>query len=240
MGRNLFDLQTGLSPCPTFALWLRAARLTPDVLSVRRISYDESTWVESRLDPDRFFSYLSSINLTSANVHLNLSSTADSPVIGLAFSGGGYRAMVSGGGQLWATDPRNVEAVEAGIGGLLNVTTYVAGLSGGSWLLGSYFSYSNSSPPDLTALAVDWDLEENLVVPTEGPIDSLRYWTSLVDAVNAKAGAGYALQITDLWGNALGTHLFPERYTVTETPNLTMSDLSGLSGGGLPYVLLCM
>ena len=62
------------------------------------------------------------------------------PNIAIAFSGGGYRAMLNGAGALQAFDSREADSTTPGhLGGLLQASTYVAGLSGGSWLVGSIF-----------------------------------------------------------------------------------------------------
>jgi lysophospholipase len=52
------------------------------------------------------------------------------PKVGLAISGGGYRAALYGAGVLSALDARNQLAKTAGTGGLLQVASYLAGLSG--------------------------------------------------------------------------------------------------------------
>jgi lysophospholipase len=54
------------------------------------------------------------------------------PRIGIAVSGGGYRAAQYGAGVLSALDARNDSAKAAGTGGLLQVASYIAGLSGES------------------------------------------------------------------------------------------------------------
>ena len=54
------------------------------------------------------------------------------PKIGIAVSGGGYRAAQFGAGVLSALDARNESAKAAGTGGLLQVTSYLSGLSGAS------------------------------------------------------------------------------------------------------------
>jgi len=65
----------------------------------------------------------------------NLSSFNGSfPNVGIAISGGGYRAAQYGAGVLSALDARNESAKAAGTGGLLQVTSYLAGLSGTSHL----------------------------------------------------------------------------------------------------------
>jgi len=64
----------------------------------------------------------------------NLSSFNSSgfPKIGIAVSGGGYRAAQYGAGVLSALDARNESAKAAGTGGFLQVTSYLSGLSGAS------------------------------------------------------------------------------------------------------------
>jgi lysophospholipase len=63
------------------------------------------------------------------------------PNIGLAFSGGGYRAMLCGAGQLAALDSRSTGSDAAGnLGGLFQSSTFIAGLSGGGWLVGSLYT----------------------------------------------------------------------------------------------------
>ena len=52
--------------------------------------------------------------------------------IGISISGGGYRAAQYGAGVLSGLDARNDSAKQAGTGGLLQVSSYIAGLSGAS------------------------------------------------------------------------------------------------------------
>jgi lysophospholipase len=68
------------------------------------------------------------------------------PNVAIAFSGGGYRAMTNGAGGLAAFDSRTANSTSAGhIGGLLQAATYIAGLSGGGWLVGSIYSNNFTS-----------------------------------------------------------------------------------------------
>lgn len=52
------------------------------------------------------------------------------PVVGMAISGGGFRASLFGAGVLNAFDARNDTSKTFGTGGLYNVLTYLAGASG--------------------------------------------------------------------------------------------------------------
>lgn len=76
------------------------------------------------------------------------------PLVGLAMPGGGLRAALYGAASLNSFDARNASAKAAGTGGLLQVASYLTGLSGkshlctafildqyakgGSWVLGSF------------------------------------------------------------------------------------------------------
>ena len=60
------------------------------------------------------------------------------PTIGIAFSGGSYRAMLSGAGAMKALDSRSDKP--SVLGGILQSANYMVGLSGGAWLVGSVAS----------------------------------------------------------------------------------------------------
>ena len=138
---------------------------------------------------------------------------------GIALSGGGYRAMLNGGGVVEAFDNRTTNSTAAGqLGGLLQASTYLAGLSGGNWLVGSLYTNNftsidaivtqDSSDPDSGGL---WQLGNSIF---EGPasgsfqlFDSIGYYADLEDAVSDKGDAGFNVTITDYWGRALSYQL---------------------------------
>lgn len=64
----------------------------------------------------------------------------DAPTIGIAMSGGGYRSMLTGAGILSALDSRSSNTR---LGGILQSTTYLAGISGGLWLVMNNFVGEN-------------------------------------------------------------------------------------------------
>lgn len=87
---------------------------------------------------------LTRLNITGFDAGAYIDNNSDDvsrlPNIGIAFSGGGYRAMLTGAGPLAAFDSRTTGATGAGqLGGLLQSSTYIAGLSGGGWLVGSMY-----------------------------------------------------------------------------------------------------
>lgn len=148
-----------------------------------------------------------------------------------AFSGGGYRAMLVGAGELAAIDSRSLG--ESPVAGLLQASTYIAGLLGGLWLLG------------LVAMQ-NWPLVEDIVDDPLGPglwnitkengildtsdmfglawavitnnyqklITHVRFWDKpdgdgIGDEIEAKEKAGFYTSATDIWGRALAHQLFP-------------------------------
>ncbi|CDZ98760.1 phospholipase b [Phaffia rhodozyma] len=203
------------------------------------ISDVESEHIQTRLQPDRFLNYLASINITASDLNLNLttsSNTSASPNVALAYSGGGYRAMINGAGGLWGTDSRHTEAVDAGTGQIGQVASYMAGLSGGSWMLTSYYANSNNTPPYLAQYV--WNISSNLVLPTDGFFDTIEFYTDITEQAYDKKDAGYDIQITDVWALALSDHLFPDQYRASNTPNLTIADLKNLPAENVPYPLI--
>ena len=129
-----------------------------------------------------------------------------SPNIGLAFSGGGYRAMLNGAGILKAFDSRTTGSTRPNhMGGLLQSATYIAGLSGGSWMLGSVVVNNFTTVQALQDSTELWDLTNSILAP-EGSLkifDTADYYKALHDEVTAKEDAGWPVSLTDYWARAL-------------------------------------
>lgn len=198
---------------------------TPSIRVAGELSRNETAWLEVRrnatVQPMR--ELLGRMNITGLdtesyiNNHQNNASAL--PNIGIAVSGGGYRAMLNGAGIIQAFDSRTPNSTNTGqLGGLLQAATYLSGLSGGSWLVGSLYS-NNYTSVDRT-LASDtsdsssgsvWQLGNSIFKgPDTGGIqllDSAGYYGSLLDQVHGKENAGYNTTITDYWGRALSYQL---------------------------------
>ena len=141
------------------------------------------------------------------------------PNIAIAASGGGYRAMLNGAGVIEAFDSRTPNSTAQGqLGGLLQSATYVAGLSGGGWLMGSLYSNNFTSVYDIVSQDTDsdssgsvWQLGNSIFVGPEGDgiqlLDSAGYYSTLLDNVQNKDDAGFNTTLTDYWGRALSFQL---------------------------------
>ncbi|KAM0249311.1 hypothetical protein ACHAP5_002963 [Fusarium lateritium] len=129
------------------------------------------------------------------------------PNIGIAISGGGYRAMLCGAGALAAWDIRSDGSdTDGNLGGLLQSATYLAGLSGGGWLVGSLMMNNFTSVQESVNYPGVWQLENSIL---EGPesYSLLQYYNSVFDAVSDKKDAGYERSLTDYWGRMISYQL---------------------------------
>lgn len=156
------------------------------------------------------------LNITGLNTTAYLNSFANNltglPNIGIAASGGGYRALMNGAGMLAAFDSTTPNATAKGqIGGVLQSATYLAGLSGGSWLVGSLYTNNETSVQGIIdAHDETWDFTNSILEgPNEGfqLLTTVEYYTDLYEEVKGKDDAGYDISLTDYWGRALSYQL---------------------------------
>lgn len=183
--------------CPSNANFLTSAR--------QGLAENEADWVQERhkvTDP-KLVEFLKRMSLKDFDPETFLSNSSLN--IGLAFSGGGYRAMLSGAGQLAALDERTINSTNPGhLGGLLQASTYLAGLSGGNWLVNSIALNNFTSVQDLQGDKDLWDLSASIFNPGGINIFSTAsYYDDLTDDVEDKKHAGFNISLTDIWGRAL-------------------------------------
>lgn len=166
------------------------------------------------------------------------------PNIAIAVSGGGYRALMNGAGFLAAADSRSAGSMgKGGIGGLLQASTYLAGLSGGGWLVGSIYTNNFSSVDQLLDNSAVWQFQHNIF---EGPssgsgvgvVNTAQYWMDVRDQVEAKDNAGFETSVTDFWGRALSYQLVN---APDGGPNYSWSSIAqdpNLISGSIPMPIL--
>jgi lysophospholipase len=118
----------------------------PVIRKATTLSTDETAWLQRR--GNNTISALKDVlnradigNIdTDAYINSIVSEGGELPRIGIAISGGGYRAMINGAGAIAAFDNRTTSSMDKGhLGGILQAATYLSGLSGGSWLVGSLY-----------------------------------------------------------------------------------------------------
>ncbi|GAB1311016.1 Lysophospholipase 1 [Madurella fahalii] len=191
----------------------------PRIRSANALSKSETDWLSRRrpatVDPMIDFLRRANIDGFDAEAYINrvASDVTDLPNIGIAVSGGGYRALMNGAGFVSAADSRTPGSTgNGGIGGLLQASTYLAGLSGGGWLVTSIYANNFSSVETLRQGREDsniWKFSNSIFdgPDMDGIFDTPRYWGDVADQVRAKRDAGFETSITDYWGRALAYQL---------------------------------
>lgn len=196
----------------------------PSIRIADDVSDQEKAWLPRRrnntVDPLREF--LVRMNITGFDARRYIDTHRNNatalPNIGIAASGGGYRALLNAGGALAAFDSRTPNSTNTGqLGGLLQSATYLAGLSGGGWLVGSLMVNNFTSVQDLMNGQPDdsgvWQLSQSIL---EGPqtsriqtLSTVQYYGELLSSVQSKEDAGFNFNtsLTDYWGRALSFQL---------------------------------
>lgn len=191
----------------------------PTVRAASALSRNETEWLPLRRNRTvaPMIDFLKRANIPDFDVESYINKAASSnisalPNIAIAVSGGGYRALMNGAGFLKAADSRTPGSTDSGgIGGLLQSATYLAGLSGGGWLVGSIFANNFSSVESLQLDPHVWQFSSSIFQgPKESGIslfNTAAYWGDVADQVSSKADAGFETSITDYWGRALSYQL---------------------------------
>lgn len=194
----------------------------PTIRLADELSKNETDWLQLRrnatIEPMK--ELLGRLNIPGYDavqyIEENKGNSSRLPNIGIAVSGGGYRALMNGGGFLAAADSRTTNSTDAGgIGGLLQSSTYLAGLSGGGWLVGSMYTNNFSSVETLRNGfngSNVWKFENNILNGPSGDhilsiLDTAKYYGDIAGQVRSKRDAGYNISITDYWGRALSYQL---------------------------------
>lgn len=102
----------------------------------------------------------------------------------------------------------------------MDAVSYMVGLSGGSWATTTFVANGGHRPTELNDNV--WDIDVNLISPPNSSV----FLSSIASEVKAKLDLGFPVQITDIWGLALGNHLLPHEYRLETNPNMTFSGLA--------------
>lgn len=163
--------------------------------------------------------------------------------IGLAFSGGGFRAMLAGAGQLAALDNRTTGAFEKGLGGLLESSNYISGLSGGSWLLGTLLFNNFDSIENLILDNQEtdkqlWDLDGNLFgIRLSDPVRTISIMSTILKDIKQKRSNGYKISLNDIWGLGL-VNYFTENSIMGNTNFNQFRNIPSFVNADMPFPIV--
>ncbi|KIJ62091.1 hypothetical protein HYDPIDRAFT_95112 [Hydnomerulius pinastri MD-312] len=208
--------------CPSgFTLVREAGAPGSQTLGAEEAAYISSR--KSTVVPNAYKTYLA--NLQAANTSLpsyvasilsGNSTEADYPNLGIACSGGGWRASIFGAGILNVLDGRNTSAAALGTGGLLQAALYLSGLSGGANLVGSLAQAdfptvqtlafgTNSTDP--TQAWGGWQADISQTDPyTNSTTENNAYMMELIEEIRGKYEAGFAVAFNDFSSRDNGRH----------------------------------
>uniref|UniRef100_A0A8C3A5R6 Phospholipase A2 n=1 Tax=Cyclopterus lumpus TaxID=8103 RepID=A0A8C3A5R6_CYCLU len=129
------------------------------------------------------------------------SSPDEVPVIAIAGSGGGFRAMVGFSGVMKAL-------YESGV---LDCATYVAGLSGSTWYMS--ILYSHPEFPNMGLKDINAELMKRV---SSNPLKLLlpQHITNYIQALWTKKASGQPVTFTDIFGMLIGETLVPARMDI--------------------------
>ncbi|KAI0350486.1 lysophospholipase [Trametes cingulata] len=215
-----------LQPCPSGTTLVREVGSDP---FAQTLNDEESHYISarrSRILPKAWAAYLDNVKRSVQlpfppyvdSVLLGLLGVDTLPNVGIATSGGGLRAALFGAALLNALDGRNKTSVAEGMGGLLQATSYISGLSGGAWLVLSLAQADFPAPlPDLvfgTSLASGsgdnrfggWITNIDILQPGPDADSTDVFRDLLVDETRYKWAAGFPVTVADAWGRSLARH----------------------------------
>lgn len=184
----------------------------PSVRSAAKLSQQEQDWLKKRRmkTTGAMADFFSRVKIEGFDAVSYLVSNADNvsklPNVAIAVSGGGYRALMNGAGALKAFDSRTENSTGPGqLGGLLQSATYLSGLSGGGWLVGSMYVNNDSTITELQKGGSNslWKFSRSIL---EGPddgssgvVDTAAYYKEMIKEISRKKTAGFETSITDIW-----------------------------------------
>ncbi|EIW74777.1 lysophospholipase [Coniophora puteana RWD-64-598 SS2] len=206
-------------------------RMAGSAASNQTLSTGEAAYIQSRKSeviPGAWQTYLSNVEAAASGTTLPsyvsalLANESGGPTLGIATSGGGYRAAIVGAGFLNALDGRNGTSAAAGTGGLLQGASYLSGLSGGAWFVSSLaqanfptiqnliFPPTEYAAPggasDANAYWGGWHANYSFVTPSDDPLVDAAYVSWCVDEILGKQLAGYPVTFGDVWSRTLARH----------------------------------
>ncbi|KAG5359701.1 Lysophospholipase 2 [Yarrowia sp. C11] len=179
--------------CPPTQL----VREANDTLSPKEENYMDRRWQQTQQEHVKFME-----RLDIPDFNASFLDEVPPVVMGTAFSGGGYRSMLTGAGVVAAMDSRVNGSLDFGaLGGLFQAMSYLVGLSSGAWLLTSLFLNDNFTVPDLQAAPNIWSLENSFwggermkdVPPGSPVLNPGIIDTNGTDSVNGSMVAGSGL-----------------------------------------------
>ncbi|ODV91277.1 hypothetical protein CANCADRAFT_2989 [Tortispora caseinolytica NRRL Y-17796] len=213
-----------------------ACSARPEVSSPGKVPESETQYLESRAGLIKQ-SIKAFIERSDMDYDVSQLLENHTPVIGISFSGGGYRALLSGAGALAAFDSTVEGTDQKGhVGGVLQCASYISGISGGSWLVGSYIA-NNMTVPEMMNSEDIWNFEKPLFLPGQDDYEVGLFYLKMMANIVAKQEAGFATSFNDVWGQFLAKQLILDN-RVNPLSQILTANGSAEGSTSLPYPII--
>lgn len=217
--------------CPTSLQWIRPAV---------GLSRDESEWVEGRKKVvlGSLEAYLERLNLDDFDTDeyiSRLNYTNQTPVMGMAISGGGFGSAFTGAGLIRALDDRLPAANEQRTGGLLQSMTYLSGLSGGSWPAVSFPSYNLPTADEIVDY---WKPEIDRFLTVTNTSAEAATEVVMFEQIATKHQAGFEIGISDYLGRGFAYEFIPGQSGGLNTTFSGIRNLSNFINHQMPMPII--
>ncbi|EPX74687.1 phospholipase B Plb1 [Schizosaccharomyces octosporus yFS286] len=156
------------------------------------------------------------------------------PSIGIALSGGGFRAMLLDGGAISAMDARHSNHTI--FSGLLQASDYIVGADGGAWTVGSMAINNFSTVEELSSNV--WQLAHPVMYPKSAIVFNGSFYKNLMSQVKAKLDAGFNVSLSDYWGRVLGRPFGDSHYGMPNVSYSSISDQDWYRNANFPYPII--
>ncbi|CAD1813121.1 putative meiotic phospholipase SPO1 [Candida parapsilosis] len=171
--------------CPDYEL----VREANDTICDREEKYIQYRNIETEA---RLKSLLYKNEIPSFDIESFWQSKTTPTIVAIAISGGGYRSMLCGAGILSALDDREVNNLTH-VSGILQASSYIAGISGGAWLVMSQFVNEWPRISDVTRGGPNgWNLKSSLLEGIPEVNDNVRR-RSKEKEIESKPRSGFSL-----------------------------------------------
>jgi lysophospholipase len=159
--------------------------------------------------------------------------TGTLPALGLAISGGGYRAHLTGAGVIQALDANDSDVSTSG---LYQAITYHSALSGGAWLLSSLADHDYPTVSSLLSSQWSSAFSNGLLAPNG--LWTLVSYAEILTDINAKENAGFRSSLTDLWARLLGYQMLSGASGGVASTLSGLQSKSNFASHNVPYPII--
>jgi lysophospholipase len=167
---------------------------------------DENVWLQRRSSNARYaWTRLNGDWCSNSNCYVSDLSESNVPRLGIAISGGGFRAAIHGAGilSMLANQSQPSNANET-FRGLYDAALYLSGSSGSSWLIGGiYQEPTMEALPDLWEMIQGWELQRSVLLPENSFLRSVSSYRRFNNQIDEKEELGFETTLTDILGRLL-------------------------------------